>query len=33
MRVLGGHWLEHDSVAVAVLVIGTVIVLLVVLSI
>jgi hypothetical protein len=33
MRVTGGHWLEYDSVAVAVLVIGTVIVLLVVLSI
>jgi hypothetical protein len=25
IRVLGGHWLEYDSVAVAVLVIGTVI--------
>ena len=33
MRVLGRHWLEYDSVAVAALVIGTVIVLLVALSI
>jgi len=33
MGVLGRHWLEYDSVTLAVLVIGTVIVLLVVLSI
>ena len=33
MRVLGRHWLEYDFVTVAVLVIGTVIVLLVALSI
>jgi len=32
MRVLGRHWLEYDSVAVAVLIIGTVIVLLIALT-
>jgi hypothetical protein len=33
MRVQGGHWLEHDSIALAVLVIGIGIVMLVALSI
>jgi hypothetical protein len=32
MRVLGGHWLEHDPIALAALVVGIAIVMLVVLS-
>jgi hypothetical protein len=33
MRVLGGHWLDHDSIALAALVIGIGIVILLALSI